>query len=347
MTIREWSHDVRDGIRAIRKRARTRFATQPVPHDGELALSLYVVAEALAAVPFTARPKLLANSWTRAQPAVAEVCEIRSVGEYAATYGQLSEILGSPGATPPDGELDFLEWLVNRPALYPGTVGTADYFFLTAFISILAPQRVVEIGTLTGFSAAIIAAAVRRRHPDNPAACVDTIDIKRDCMIDESRPTGFEIDEAFPELAPMIHVHVPHSAAVVRQLAQPDELELAFVDDGHAHPQPLLDFLQLAPYVRSGGWIIFHDTKLGSIGRQQREAGQELKWGAPYGAEWLFDFCPFRKISGGNIGAVQMPSDKRALVPFALRLASLPTELTVTADQRTRRAIFASLADLL
>ena len=168
-----------------------------------------------------------------------------------------------------------------------------------------------------------------------------------DCLIDPTRPTGFEIAEAFPQLAPLIRVHVPHDASLVRQLAARDELELAFIDAHHAHPHPLLDFIQLAPFVRSGGWIIFHDIKLGTIGAEQRAAGQDTKWGAPYGVEWLFDFCPFRKISGGNIGAVQMPADKLALIPFALRLASLPTELSDRADRRARRAIFDGLANLL
>jgi len=70
--------------------------------------------------------------------------------------------------------------------------------------------------------------------------------------------------------------------------------------------------------------------------------------GAPlYGAEWLFDRWPFRKISGGNIGAIQLPDDKRTLIPFALRLMSRPFESTGRAARVARRAIYQSFAELI
>lgn len=61
-------------------------------------------------------------------------------------------------------------------ACTPGTIGLREFLFLTAFASIVAPQRAIEIGTLAGFSAAVIAAALHRRHPDRKGCFVDTID---------------------------------------------------------------------------------------------------------------------------------------------------------------------------
>ena len=46
--------------------------------------------------------------------------------------------------------------MLLRPRADPGAIGLEDSFFLTAFASILAPRRVVELGTLTGFSAALL-----------------------------------------------------------------------------------------------------------------------------------------------------------------------------------------------
>ncbi len=232
-------------------------------------------------------------------------------------------MLGHAGKTPPPGEIEFLRTIVNRPLHYSGAIGPSDYFFLTAFVGILAPQRVVEIGTLTGFSAAIIAATLRRQPGDG---WVDTIDLLPKCFIDETRPTGFEIAESFPELASMIRLHVPHDSTVMSELAEPDELEIVFIDANHQHPLPLLDLLRLAPYVRRGGWIVLHDIQLGTKGRKANAADQ-ICWGAAEGAEWLFESWPFRKISGGNIGAVQLPNEKSALIPFALRLMSVPYEI--------------------
>lgn len=182
----------------------------------------------------------------------------------------------------------------------------------------------VEIGTLTGFSAAIIAAALRRQAREDSARWVDTIDLAPRCFIDQTRPTGFEIAEAFPELASMIRLHIPHDASVVSELAEPEELEIGFIDADHQHPLPLLDLLRLAPYIRRGGWILLHDIQLASKARKANGADPTLRWGAAEGAELLFGSWPFRKISGGNIGAVQLPHEKSALIPFALRLMSVP-----------------------
>jgi predicted O-methyltransferase YrrM len=223
----------------------------------------------------------------------------------------------------------------------------SDCLFLTTFVSILAPPRVVEIGTLGGFSAAIIAATLRRQRGEEGATRVDTIDVSAKCLIDETRSTGFEIVESFSELASMIRLHIPHDSSIVAELAERDELEFVFIDADHRHPMPLLDLLRLAPYMKPGGWIVLHDTRLGTIGREASKNGQTFRWGTAYGAEWLFDYWPFRKISGGNIGAIQLPNDKSALIPFALRLMSLPFELEVRHERTTRRAVHRTFERLI
>ena len=348
---KELSHAPRDWLRKVRKHARQLRPARTVPVDGNLKLPHFASLGALGHVPQAARGRLLqcllSSRFAPARPATAEVCEIASLGDYRSAYARLAILLDRSGATPAPGELEFLEAVTNRPRRYEGTVGPADYLFLTACISILAPRRVIELGTLTGFSAGIIAAALQRKSHQHDASWVDTIDLEAKCPIDETRPTGFEIAEAFPELASRIRLHVPHDASVVSRLAERAELELVFIDAGHAHPHPLLDLLQLAPYVRGGGWVILHDIQLGTMGRKWKEADQPCPRGAPFGVEWLFDFCPFRKISGGNIGAIQMPEDKSELIPFALRLMTLPSEVAEPAADCLRRAILKSFAELL
>ena len=300
----------------------------------------------------------------------AEVCEFKSPNDYGRNYARLSALLGCDGKIPPAGEIEFLSSMLNRPVHHLGAIGCGDYCFLTALISLLAPRRVIEIGTLSGFSAAVIAAALSRRHGKNSSAWVDTIDVR--LKIDETRPIGFEIPELVPDLTAMVRLHIPHDATFVSELAKRDELEVVFIDGNHHHPWPLLDLLRLAPYVRSGGWIVLHDIQLGTIGRKAIEAGQTWKYDASYGAEWLFDNWPFRKISaaadlksvkriqevcaelerwvrglGSNIGAVQLPNDKSALIPFALRLMTFPFEITGKAATRARRALYQSFGKLI
>ena len=284
-------------------------------------------------------------------PSSAAECEFNSPHEYAETYARLAAALGAAGKTPPRGESEFLASMRHRPVEYPGAVGWKDYYFLTAFVSILAPQRVIEIGTSTGFSAAIIAAALHRQHARQSDVWVDTIDVSPQCFIDATRPTGFEIPELIPDLIAMVRLHIPHDSTLVGQLARRNELALVFIDANHRHPRPLLDLLRLAPYVRSGGWVLLHDIQLGTLGRAMVESGEALSLSSAYGAEWLFERWPFRKIGGGTIGAVQLPNDKSALVSFALQLMSMPFEINAgTKGQgfaRARHALYQSFADLL
>lgn len=229
---------------------------------------------------------------------------------------------------------------------YPGGIGSRDFFFLTCLVSILAPRRVVEIGTLTGFSTAIIAAAIHHQHGPQPGFAVETIDNHTQCIIDESRPVGFEILNLIPDLASTVRIHTGRESDVVREIAERGEFGLAFIDADHRHPWPLLDVLRLAPYLQARGWIALHDIQLGSFGQAERDAGKPVD-ANPYGAEWLFDRWPFRKIRSFHIGAIELPADITALIPFALDLTNEPFEVTGKTADRTRTGLYRSFAELL
>lgn len=344
-------HLPRDWMRKVRRAGRRHFFPALDTRDGSLKLPAAVLLDSVVHTSPGARTKLFRQLvpylFAPAPTASTAVCEINALPEYEAAYARLAAMLQQSGKISPPGEVDFLRSIIERPFQYFGTIPSSDYFFLTAFVSILAPTRVVEIGTLTGFSAAIIAAALSRQPPAESPRWVDTIDRVPDCFIDSSRPTGFEIAEAFPELAGMIRLHVPHDSSLVRQIAAPDELELVFIDADHQHPLPLLDLLRVAPCVRPGGWIVLHDIRLATKARDANGNDPTLRWGAAGGAELLFESWPFRKISGGNIGAVQLPNEKSALIPFALRLMSVPYEISGGGARSTHAALHESIAALV
>ena len=230
---------------------------------------------------------------------------------------------------------------------HPGGISAQDYFFLTAIVSILAPRRAVEIGTLTGFSAAIIAAAIYRQHGSKDEILVETIDLSSQCIVEETRPTGFEIPRLIPDLAATVRVHTRFGSDFVRELGAQEEFGLAFIDADHRHPWPLLDVIRLAPYVQSAGWIVLHDIQLGTYGKALKQADPSRKDELPYGAEWLFERWPFRKIRSAHIGAIELPARKADLIPFSLSLMEEPLEITGKAAKRARRALYQGLAELV
>ena len=348
--MRELSHAARDWLRKVRRAGREFFGVDRAI-AAAMRVPIVILFGAVRHATLGFRMQVFGHalrSLSAPRPsAPAEVCEINSLANFAPAYGRLAAMLGHAGTTPSPGELEFLESIAKRRAYYPGTIGLSDYLFLTAFVSILAPQRVVEIGTLTGFSAGVIAAALRRRHRPDGTSWVDTIDIQPQCAVDSTRRSGFEIAELFPQLVPMVRLHIPCDSSFASQIARRDELKIAFIDADHCHPLPLLDLLRLAPYVQSGGWIVLHDIQWGTIGCRAAKADQTLRWGGSYGAEWLFNRWSFRKISGGNIGAVQLPEQKNALIPLALRMMSIRFETAEKQARSTRRALYESLGQLV
>jgi predicted O-methyltransferase YrrM len=346
--IRELSHIVRDCLREVRAQMRALLKVDAMKEAAQRAAPVILV-NALRHARCGSRNRTLRQSlaiFSKPVPSPpADLCKLNTIKEFDTGYARLAALLGRSQKTPSPDEREFLQALTQRNVNHPGSIGASDYLFLSAFISILAPRRVVEIGTLTGFSAAIIAAAIRRQHgTDTP--WVDTIDTRTDYAYDTSRPTGFEISELAPQLAPMIRLHNPHDSGFVGQICLPNELEVAFIDADHRHPFPLLDLLRLAPYVRRSGWLVLHDIELGTMISRSLNAGKSVSWDPLYGAEWIFEQWPFRKISCGNIGALQLPDDMSALVPFALRMMSVPFETEQRYASQIRRKLYQSIAAL-
>lgn len=273
-----------------------------------------------------------------------EICEFRSLEDYDRNYRLLARLLGREGKVPPAEEVGFLR-SIESYAGRAGTIQFGDCLFLTALASIVAPRRAFEVGTLGGFSAAVIAAAVRRQHPDEKGILVETIDRNTHSLVEPDKPVGFLIREMFPDLSEAVRTHAPAESGIVREFAGRDEINFAFIDADHQHPRPLLDLVRLSPFLRPNAWVVIHDIRLGS---QPGQGGPEsFQFGTPFGAEWLFQNWPFRKINGGEIGAIQLPAEKAAMVAPALRLMQFPFEVHPRSEaRRARRALHQALMEL-
>jgi len=285
-------------------------------------------------------PDLFRTS-ARSEP---ESCEFDSLESYKKNYQLLARLLDRAEKSPPPEEIAFLR-SIEAYAGRAGTIHFGDCLFLTAFVSLLAPSRGIEIGTLGGFSAAVIAAAIRWQHPGEEKILVDTIDRNTHSLLEQDKPVGFLIRDMFPAFAEAVRIHAPAESAIVREFSGRDDIEFAFIDADHQHPRPLLDLVRLAPFLRPNAWVVIHDIRLGS--KPGKGDPESFRFGTPFGAEWLFENWPFRKISGGEIGAIQLPANKAAIVAPALRLMQLPFELNPgNESRRARRALHQSLVEL-
>lgn len=302
----------------------------------------------LRRAPRLALPRLVLASFASLPPVVEPVvCEIATPDRYEDGLTELAGHLSRPRPVIP-GQRRGLEHLLASQRNSSGAIGMGDLLFLHAFVNVLAPDRVVEIGTLSGFSAAVMADAVaQQQRPESDSVVVDTIDLSQHCMTDQTKPVGFEIPQLVPHLSSRIRVHAGQDARYVEQIARAAELQLVFIDADHQHPRPVLDLIRVSRFVRPGGWVIVHDIELGSLGERMHAAGTPFEHGAPFGAQWLFEAWPFEKINGGNIGALRLPSNLPDLVPFALAMLRIPSELEPIPTRRTLEAFLAAVVDLM
>jgi hypothetical protein len=254
---------------------------------------------------------------------------ICDVDAYRREYPRLARALGVSSTSPAPGEVEFLSEVTAPNGYSFGMLPVPDIFFAAALASILRPQVVVEIGTASGFSAAVLAKMVALRQQQIGATTggtfVHTIDYKAQYSEDPTKPVGFGIELMTPELRKHVEVHPLQDSSYCRQLLQSGELMFAFVDGNHRHPWPLIDVLQIQGLMRNG-WILMHDIDLPAEGA--RTAGYRLDYFPSSGAKHVFDFWPGEKISGGNIGAIRIPGTPRSLRGFVEKLRQFPPEVS-------------------
>jgi predicted O-methyltransferase YrrM len=282
------------------------------------------------------------RSFFRAECATAAQVNFHDYAGYAANYEELAIVLGHSGRKAQEDDLHLIRGLMTRRTPREGSLNLADTLFLAAMVSILSPERVIEVGTGTGFSSAVMAAMLRRRAGGPCTVCVETIDVKSHYRGDESVHTGGDIATLIPEFASSVRVHSPRKSDFVDQLAKPNELQFGFIDANHRHPCPLLDLLRLARVTRPGGWIALHDVALGSLVAAAECAGKPLPFGGQFGAEWLFQMWPFEKVKSGNSGAIQLPRKKREIQRVVKTLLKLPFETEGQDHRRLSHEIMAA-----
>lgn len=198
----------------------------------------------------------------------------------------------------------------RRPSWLSGTISFRDARYLFEQVLRVAPSAVVEVGTASGLSTAMICAALEfSRHQRGKAASfhVFTYDISSRFFADPTRQTGDAARELLPQDAlNQIKFRNPATAADIRSDHAPDSIELMFLDADHSHPWPTLDVLAALDCLRSGSHIVMHDVNLPSLGVEHPQ------WGAKH----LFDNLDAEKDLNGaddmpNIGTCRVPGDKQ------------------------------------
>ena len=253
------------------------------------------------------------------------------IAQYRADYPRLALALGKPGAMPAPGEVEFLSEMTARDWRGIGMLPPEDFLFAAAVTSILAPPSAIEVGTASGFSAAIITKMMALREAEKggleKSPLLHTIDKRADFAPDPTKPIGFAIDLLAAELRERIVLHPLHDSSFCRELPPDPALRFAFIDGNHRHPWPLLDVLRVLERMASG-WILVHDIDLPATIARARAEGRVIDLQPVAGAKHVFDLWPDEKVSSGNIGVVKVPADRTSLGKLIASLRQLPSEVS-------------------
>jgi len=114
---------------------------------------------------------------------------------------------------------------------------------LSMFAKMIQPQRILELGTFTGYSALCLAEGL---HADG---VLDTIEINDELEDMIRRNISSE---------PRIHLHIGDALEILRQQLSDYSYDLVFIDADKRH---YIDYFNaVLPIVRQGGWILADNT---------------------------------------------------------------------------------------
>ncbi len=224
--------------------------------------------------------------------------------------GWLSELLGA----------------YQRPAWSKDHLHLNECAFLWDFIEAAQPKTIIEIGTASGVSTAMMLHAMDILCPDD--ALVYSFDIASSCYFDPTRPLASAVGEMSPHLIHRARTHSGTNASDAASLFQPQSVDLVLIDGEHANPAPAIDLLALSHVIRPNAWVILHDIELHNITSIERGGSWDHS-----GAGRLFDRWPFEKYQlagltpeGRNIGAIRFPVLTREAIDALLPLIAGPWE---------------------
>lgn len=150
-----------------------------------------------------------------------------------------------------------------KPEGLKGSINIWEARFLHARILERMPDQMVEIGTCSGLSTAVIGdalAVLDAAHGGSRSAI--SYDNSDTCFFDRSKPVGYFLALAPEEARCRVQVRTGCTALNLKDDIAPDALPLVFIDAAHNHPWPCLDLWVSLDYLKNDGEVCFHDVNL-------------------------------------------------------------------------------------
>jgi len=195
----------------------------------------------------------------------------------------------------------------SRPDWVAGTISHLDARYLFGRVMLAPDGPVIEVGTASGVSTAVLATALElAAEQEAPGSRRElyTYDISPHFYADPARRTGDAAREMLSAEALARISFRTVSAASVTPDHGTGSIDFLFLDANHRHPMPAVDLLAVVEALRPGAEVILHDINLPLMRPDI----------ADWGAKHVFDGLRAEKrvdpeVELPNIGSVIIPED--------------------------------------
>lgn len=148
-----------------------------------------------------------------------------------------------------------IEAFERKPAWVRREISRGEAAILARLIRSSRAERGAEVGVASGFSSAVLLAAM---VANTPTPNLHAFDLATQCYFDRSRLTGAAVAEIHGDETGF-HLTTGASTARIEDLPP---LDFLFIDGSHATPWPAFDVLSLGRFLKPGGWIALDDVEM-------------------------------------------------------------------------------------
>lgn len=155
-----------------------------------------------------------------------------------------------------------------------GSITIFELAYIQRWIRKLRPTRILEIGTASGLSAALIAQAM---DDANITGELHTLDHDDTFFGDSTKPNGFMIEQLYAGARVSIHQHKFKRSLDLDQM-ELGQFDMALIDASHLHPYPLIDTMFVRPHLTGPKIVLHHDLNLYALQQVPTGVGPKYLW---------------------------------------------------------------------
>jgi predicted O-methyltransferase YrrM len=167
------------------------------------------------------------------------------------------------------------EILANIEKYLPGKIEGTDYnrsemsykdrAFLNGIIRKLKPETIVEIGLGAGGSSCVILNAIHDMENTKLYSFDYNTIWYRDKGLDKGRKTGFLVNEIVPDFISKWELYTGGVPCKYFDKIPLEGIDICLIDTAHFNPGEHLNILEVLPFMKKNGIVIYHDIAYHSL----------------------------------------------------------------------------------